>query len=239
MLRCEYICLGIKQPPTMGLHRPNHPIAARGQRMRPQWPGGRWWAPSQPTPSGCSSPALRVRSRSAADAWLPAQLLACPACMLRHWLNLIDVHVLRTTHVAVIPLYFYLRPSKIYSTGAASVWIAKFCGVTAAGCSVFLLVPVTKTLTDGLRCASTAARLFWKAFGMPPTAAPGCSWRPTLSLAAICCRRIPGMTRLFNFDANISSRSMLAVALCLPVHTAVGTAITMRRAHCRSEGTSS
>lgn len=54
-------------------------------------------------------------------------------------------------NAAVIPLYFYLRPSKIYSTGAAEVWIAKLCGVTAAGCSVFLLPPVTKTLTDNLR----------------------------------------------------------------------------------------
>ncbi|PRW60582.1 respiratory burst oxidase-like protein B [Chlorella sorokiniana] len=78
--------------------------------------------------------------------------------------------------VAVIPLYFYLRPSKIYSTGAAEVWIAKFCGVTAAGCSVFLLPPVTKTLTDNLR-------------------------------------RIPGMTRVFNFDANISVHKLLGIII--------------------------
>lgn len=52
---------------------------------------------------------------------------------------------------AALPLYFYLEPEMIYSTKSASVWLAKFCGVTAAGASVFLLPPVTKLLTDNLR----------------------------------------------------------------------------------------
>lgn len=90
------------------------------------------------------------------------QLAACCRLYARAWLALACLHSevgLRpqfSLHfcaalAAVIPLYFYLRPPGIYESNAADVWIAKLCGVTAAGCSVFLLPPVTKTLTDYLR----------------------------------------------------------------------------------------
>lgn len=116
---------------------------------------------------------------------------------------------------AVIPLYFYLRPSSIYEAGAAEVWIAKLCGVTAAGCSVFLLPPVTKTLTDNLRRVRGAQGLV--RWSNAAAATPGLF--PLNNQRSTRRRRIPGMTRLFNFDANISSQSPAATRvdqLCLP-----------------------
>lgn len=92
----------------------------------------------------------------AGTSWARAQSKRCPRCraaVVAHPGECphrpLPSHCL--TRAAAIGLYFYLRPSSIYNAKAASVWIAKLCGVTAAGCSTFLLPPVTKTLTDNLR----------------------------------------------------------------------------------------
>lgn len=65
-------------------------------------------------------------------------------------------------------LYWFLNMSGIYIIPAPEVFIARFCGATAAVAATLLLVPVTRIVVDNLR-------------------------------------RVPLMTRLFNFDSNISS----------------------------------